>query len=297
MRADFSSALENLIAASGGRIWIASGDRDTELQRRLWEDKLAEYGLPPDIDPDDPRAADARNYVAPPGHSNHEKGLAADLAGDLALAHQLAGQFGLYFPMPWEEWHIEIMGSRDEAQDGYTTPPAKYASTGQSSSSLPDYNAILASMMGGPVNIFEYKQDPMFAGITPPTRSLSPERSSAPVFTTSRGGPDGIDDFMRALRTVESSNNYQIEGVMTDWGTATGAYQFLDSTWGYYRGYARAKDAPPEVQDERARQLMQEYYNKFGDWDSVAAAWYSGEGGNWQSSEVREYVAKVNAQL
>lgn len=298
MREDFSSAIDNLVAASGGRIWIVSGDRDNALQRQLWEDKLAEYGLPPDTDPDDPRAHEARQWVAPPSKSNHEKGIAADLGGDLALAHQLAGQFGLHFPMPWEEWHVEIMGSRDEAQEGYTIPPSGYQSQSPTSSSgLPDYNAILTSMMGGQVNIFDYHQDPQFAGISPPTRRLSPERANAPTFTTPRGGPDGIDNFMRALRQVESSHNYQAEGVMTDWGTATGAYQFLDSTWGYYRGYARAKDAPPEIQDERARQLMQEYYNKFGDWDSVAAAWYSGEGGNWQSGEVREYVGKVNANL
>ena len=302
MRADFATALDNLIAASGGRIWITSGDRDIDLQRKLWEDKLAEYGLPPDTDPDDPRAAGARAMVAPPGKSNHNRGIAADLGGDLGLAHRLAPQFGLWLPMDWEEWHIEPLGSRDDPDvddQAYTVGPKGETVSSQQAfdDRAPDYNSILQRLVGSDVQIFTREQDPLFSELKSPILKLAPERANAPVFTTPRGGPTGIDEFMAALRDVESSGNYGAIGVPTEWGNATGAYQFLDSTWGYYKGYARAADAPPAIQDEKARLMMQEYYNQYGDWDSVAAAWYSGPGGNWSSNEVQEYVGKVKSRL
>jgi hypothetical protein len=54
------------------------------------------------------------HLAAPPGHSNHERGLAADLgfASDASrrTAHRQAASCGLEFPVPYEPWHIEPAG-------------------------------------------------------------------------------------------------------------------------------------------------------------------------------------------
>lgn len=114
---EFQTALLALVAASGGQIWINSGYRSVERQGQLFDEAVRKYGSP----------EAARKYVAPPGSSNHNHGLAADLGGNLELAHQLAPQFGLSFPMDWEPWHIEPPWARQERGADYknsqTTPP------------------------------------------------------------------------------------------------------------------------------------------------------------------------------
>jgi LAS superfamily LD-carboxypeptidase LdcB len=105
MNADFQTKLNKLIEATGGKVRINSGYRSPERQAQLYADAVRKYG-----------PEKARHYVAPPGHSKHNEGIAADLgfadAATKAKAHQLAAQFGLSFPMSWEPWHIEPMGSR-----------------------------------------------------------------------------------------------------------------------------------------------------------------------------------------
>jgi len=81
---------------------------------------------------------------------------------------------------------------------------------------------------------------------------------------------------MAGIRAVESGGDYTIKGPPTLSGRATGAYQFIDSTWGNYGGYPSAYLAPPQVQDRRARQLMSAYHREFGRWDLVAVAWHAG---------------------
>lgn len=115
----FASRLRSLIEASGGRISVGSGYRSVEEQQSLWDAALAKYGS----------EDAARQWVAPPGKSNHGRGIAADLSYDTGDAeewtHANAARFGLAFPMSWEPWHIEPSEARDgSAAEAYTTPPA-----------------------------------------------------------------------------------------------------------------------------------------------------------------------------
>lgn len=121
MNGDYAGRLRQFIAAAGEAgfsIGIGSGYRSVEHQQRLWDAALKKYG--------DPEIAD--NWVARPGHSNHNKGIAADLSfgndGARTWAHTNAARFGLQFPMEWEPWHIEPLGAARFGDRGaYTTPP------------------------------------------------------------------------------------------------------------------------------------------------------------------------------
>lgn len=54
---------------------------------------------------------------------------------------------------------------------------------------------------------------------------------------------------LRRIRHCESGGNYRAQNRHS---TASGAYQYLDTTWGGHMGYAKARLAPPRVQDRRA---------------------------------------------
>jgi hypothetical protein len=97
-------AVDRLLTAAGGRVWLTSGYRSPEHQQRLWQQALVRYG--------DPETAD--DWVARPGDSMHEKGLAVDLGGDVEHAVHLidAMNLPLWRPMSWEPWHFELAGSR-----------------------------------------------------------------------------------------------------------------------------------------------------------------------------------------
>jgi secretion/DNA translocation related TadE-like protein len=86
----FAERLRCLFAKVEG-LSVVSGFRTYDEQAALFEEK-------PDL-------------AAPPGHSMHEVGLAADLAYAServrAEAHTVAPSCGLEFPVPNEPWHVE----------------------------------------------------------------------------------------------------------------------------------------------------------------------------------------------
>ena len=98
------NAVGRLLEAGRGAIRFVSGYRSTARQAELWSEALERYGT----------AEAADDWVAPPGSSLHERGLAVDLAGDLALAAGIVRRLGLplWRPLPNEPWHFELTGSR-----------------------------------------------------------------------------------------------------------------------------------------------------------------------------------------
>ncbi|HVM34933.1 MAG TPA: D-alanyl-D-alanine carboxypeptidase family protein [Actinomycetota bacterium] len=99
-----AGAVDRILRAGRGRVWVVSGFRDPAQQERLWTDALRTYGS----------AEVADDWVARPGNSMHEKGLAVDLGGDVEYAALLVDRLGLplWRPMAWEPWHFELVGSR-----------------------------------------------------------------------------------------------------------------------------------------------------------------------------------------
>lgn len=131
VRADSFTGLDPAFAANvyamtqaaheaGIPLQITSAYRSPEVQARLYADAVKKYGSP----------EAARKWVAPPGHSQHNKGTAVDFAvnggllrdADSAEAKWIAAnaaKYGLHVPMSWEPWQVEMAGSR-----GGTVPNA-----------------------------------------------------------------------------------------------------------------------------------------------------------------------------
>jgi hypothetical protein len=96
MQPGFKSNLDRMIAgahAAGVPLSVFSGYRSQAHQNALFA-----------------HSDGSGHWVA--RRSNHTRGIAADLRGDLGWAHRHASEYGLHFPMPWEKWHIEPQGSR-----------------------------------------------------------------------------------------------------------------------------------------------------------------------------------------
>ena len=95
-----AASVDRLIAAANGRVHVVSGRRSTDKQAILWADAVARYGS----------AEAADDWVARPGTSMHEKGLAVDLGGDVELAATIARNLDLplHRPLVHEPWHFEL---------------------------------------------------------------------------------------------------------------------------------------------------------------------------------------------
>jgi len=139
---DFRDRVAELIASANremnGRMQVYSGYRSIEHQRQLFEAEVAKRGS----------VAAARVWVAPPGRSMHNFGLAVDMAWNGCGGNRIEyGQtisnwltanlerFGLVRPLSNEGWHIEPLGGRSVRDEMIA------AARGNSHLPLPDVGA------------------------------------------------------------------------------------------------------------------------------------------------------------
>jgi len=111
-RDSVAAMMDAAAAELGGSMQIYSGYRSTAHQQRLWDEAAARYPDPEERD----------NWVARPGSSMHNYGLAADMRWNGARIEygtpisdwmtENMGRFGLTRPLSNEGWHIEPIGGR-----------------------------------------------------------------------------------------------------------------------------------------------------------------------------------------
>lgn len=95
--------------------------------------------------------------------------------------------------------------------------------------------------------------------------------SIGPCGETATGSLGAIE---ATIRHLESGGDYQARAAGS---SASGAYQFLDSTWAGYGGYQQAWLAPPDVQDAKAGEYIASILAANGDQVSaVPVVWYIG---------------------
>lgn len=109
------------------------------------------------------------------------------------------------------------------------------------------------------------------------------------------------DKILATIKQMESGNNYTAQNPTS---SASGAYQFIDSTWqsltkkaGIGTEFKSAKDAPAAIQDQIAQMYLQEILGKAGgDISKVPTAWFTGNVQGKSSAvspaQVQAYVQK-----
>lgn len=117
------------------------------------------------------------------------------------------------------------------------------------------------------------------------------------------GGGGRLDEVLDALMMAESGG----QNAHNPNSSASGYFQYIDSTWNNYKGYSRASHAPYEVQREKARKDLQSKFNRYGNWDQAIASWLSpvhaanpstwGQSPGTGNPSVMDYVGRVKSHL
>ncbi len=201
----------------------------------------------------------------------------------------LAAGAGLFVPGPgWFMTALSIVGTFSLAWQLYQWWKEFNGESGDTSSNSPEkINNIekeqsLEEWLGGLTNQTPISMMGFDSKVSGTTNSPSP--SSSTSFNSpqrSSTGSGSVGEVLSAIKGVESSGNYNAKNPNS---SASGAYQFIDSTWrnstkkyGIGEEFKTARDAPPHIQDEVAKRSVEDLLNKYnGDVDKVLNVWYTG---------------------
>jgi len=143
---------------------------------------------------------------------------------------------------------------------------------------VPGWDGTLGDYIDAFVDVYATNPDVLSAG-------SGDSRTCLPPANAGCAQPGNVDAILATIRTLESGDNYiesrhsRATGYATASGNPSGAYQYIYTSWGSYRGYNEAFQAPPAVQDERATNDITAVLDRFGSVEWVPVAWYVGSGG------------------
>jgi len=104
------------------------------------------------------------------------------------------------------------------------------------------------------------------------TTTVAPATAPAPAPQQVIAYPSEMANILATIRYLESRGDYTAP---PNKGRASGAYQFITSTWNDYAGYPEAYLAPPEIQDERAAADVTKFLAQWNnDVSMVPVMWY-----------------------
>jgi hypothetical protein len=145
---NFNSMASEYTQRTGKKLVVTSGYRDIAKQKQLWDAELAK---------NNGDVAKTRKFVAPPGSSKHNFGMALDVnKGDTrnineAASMGLLAKYKMWRPMGHEDWHVEPLGSRSGGQAPAQAPTAVAGKTTapKSSDNQPESESTPNEIKGG----------------------------------------------------------------------------------------------------------------------------------------------------
>lgn len=93
-----------------------------------------------------------------------------------------------------------------------------------------------------------------------------------------RSSRDMVDIFMNSIAGIETRGQSDPYTAVNSQTGAHGKWQIMPSNWSNWsrETFGRVVSKTPQNQRQVARNKMLEYYDRFGDWDAVAVAWFAG---------------------